>query len=889
MALAAAAGIAGPGGVCLGDPCDGVWSAGNALRGVNGAVKDSAFATVNGVNSVYLLTNGTVAGSTVGKGVWRFDGTNFFPMPLPGDVFASSVYTIAVYNNVVYVGGAFHTCGGQAANGLARWNGTQWVPVSGLLDPQANIFANVFDLVVFNNELYIAGDFNISGIPGVKNLARYNGTFMNAVGGFNDFTARKLAINGGGVVVSGSFTHAGPVAADHIARWNGTSWAALGTGIGSYVNDMSTLNGDLYVGGTDVLGTADLAVWNGSTWSAINLPDYGNGGSTVDDLIIFNSTLYVAGSFDQPNPYNYTGIMSIEGNSRILRGGVDGCTDNDESAQTMFILNGALYLGGSFQDVNNVPAESLARYNSGNATWTAVGPAASSGDSELLTCSVFEGALVVGGYTRVLGGTEVNGIGRTYDGVTFSPMGHGFDGGVYVGEVRDTVVHNGELYAVGNFYSSYTTLLNNVARWDGSEWRAVGQAGATGVGSTSYLEDHFGNALAACSTPQGLVVAGTFSTAGGQPANSVALWNGVSWDNLGGGLLDSGNGPALIWSVAWHDGQLFAGGFPEKTSGGAALNSVARWTGTQWVDAGAGIADGVVKLYEKDGELYALGRTVVVPNSQWRVYRWTGAAWTAVSEASIGGVVWSLFDHDGDLMVGGSLPDAGTFPNLARLGEDGNQFQFMPELDMTVRDGVNWNGRIAVVGEHGTIDQNGTKSVSTGVAVWTPGKPTFTDQPDQQMICDRQDAIFIVEAVSSNALAYQWKRNNVALNDGATPQGSTIVGAHLPILRVQQATYQDEGIYTCVATNACTSVASDGARLIIGGCSCGPADLGRQGGVPGADGVLDNNDFVVFIDLFFQGNPGADFGQQGGIAPGDGAFDNNDFVVFIDLFFAGCP
>jgi hypothetical protein len=74
---------------------------------------------------------------------------------------------------------------------------------------------------------------------------------------------------------------------------------------------------------------------------------------------------------------------------------------------------------------------------------------------------------------------------------------------------------------------------------------------------------------------------------------------------------------------------------------------------------------------------------------------------------------------------------------------------------------------------------------------------------------------------------------------------------------------------------------------IIYGVPC-PADLGAQGGAAGHDGVLDNNDFVVFIDYFFNHNPLADVGRQGGVTPGDGAWDNNDFVVFIDQFFAGC-
>jgi plastocyanin len=69
--------------------------------------------------------------------------------------------------------------------------------------------------------------------------------------------------------------------------------------------------------------------------------------------------------------------------------------------------------------------------------------------------------------------------------------------------------------------------------------------------------------------------------------------------------------------------------------------------------------------------------------------------------------------------------------------------------------------------------------------------------------------------------------------------------------------------------------------------SC-PADLGIQGGGPGHDGILDNNDFIAFIDFFFNHNAAADVGVQGGIAGHDSTWDNNDFVVFINLFFAGC-
>jgi hypothetical protein len=67
------------------------------------------------------------------------------------------------------------------------------------------------------------------------------------------------------------------------------------------------------------------------------------------------------------------------------------------------------------------------------------------------------------------------------------------------------------------------------------------------------------------------------------------------------------------------------------------------------------------------------------------------------------------------------------------------------------------------------------------------------------------------------------------------------------------------------------------------------ADVGQQGGIPGSDGQLNNNDFVAFITLFFANDPLADVGQQGGLVGSDGVLNNNDFQVFVTLFFQGCP
>ncbi|MFT3685447.1 MAG: GC-type dockerin domain-anchored protein [Phycisphaerales bacterium] len=67
------------------------------------------------------------------------------------------------------------------------------------------------------------------------------------------------------------------------------------------------------------------------------------------------------------------------------------------------------------------------------------------------------------------------------------------------------------------------------------------------------------------------------------------------------------------------------------------------------------------------------------------------------------------------------------------------------------------------------------------------------------------------------------------------------------------------------------------------------ADFGRAGGISEPDGMLDNNDFIAFINQFFALDERADIGTTAGFFGHDSRFDNNDFISFINLFFNGCP
>ena len=131
-------------------------------------------------------------------------------------------------------------------------------------------------------------------------------------------------------------------------------------------------------------------------------------------------------------------------------------------------------------------------------------------------------------------------------------------------------------------------------------------------------------------------------------------------------------------------------------------------------------------------------------------------------------------------------------------------------------------------------------------------------------------------------------RNATALDDVVRTAVDRVPGS--PIVRPPDGTGAANPVAAWTGTFTGTG---DYAITLTGACfvnttpTC-PADMGVQGGVAGQDGVLDNNDFIVFIDYFFASDPRADVGQQGGLPGADGQFNNNDFIVFIDLFFAGC-
>jgi hypothetical protein len=290
----------------------------------------------------------------------KWNGTSFSNV---GTGTNGPVGAFAEYNNDLYVGGGFTIAGGQAANDVAKWNGSSWSSVNSPLD---NFSINA--LAVYNNELYAGGyGFNASGsVNSLYTIARYDGANWSAVAsGIQGGDIYSLAVYNGDLYAGGSFTIAGGMAVNRIAKWNGSSWSDVGGGVtGTIVYTLAVYNNELYAGGQFTAAGGNNAVgiakWNGTSWS-----DVGNGmDNTVISLTAYNNELYAGGAFTFAGSDSANHIAKWNGTSwTSLGNGVGIHSDPNEQVWCIAPYLNNIYAGGSFTEVDGMPAADIAMWN----------------------------------------------------------------------------------------------------------------------------------------------------------------------------------------------------------------------------------------------------------------------------------------------------------------------------------------------------------------------------------------------------------------------------------------------------------------------------------------------------------------------------------------------
>jgi len=176
------------------------------------------------------------------------------------------VQDICIYNNKLIVGGYFNSINGSPYGSygyIATYNDTIWDTLG------SGFNAPVWALAVFNGELYAGGFFTATGAGvSVNRVAKWSGSEWLPVGeGLND-TVMRFCIDPlqNKLYAGGAFTQTGfGQPAKHIAEWNGTNWVEIGGGTNGFVYGMFAKDSNLYIGGgfTQVGSTPanHIAVW----------------------------------------------------------------------------------------------------------------------------------------------------------------------------------------------------------------------------------------------------------------------------------------------------------------------------------------------------------------------------------------------------------------------------------------------------------------------------------------------------------------------------------------------------------------------------------------------------------------------------------------------------
>ncbi|HEU4420610.1 MAG TPA: WD40 repeat domain-containing protein, partial [Planctomycetota bacterium] len=251
--------------------------------------------------------------------------------------------------------------------------------------------------------------------------------------------------------------------------------------------------------------------------------------------------------------------------------------------------------------------------------------------------------IVAGGKFVVAGSVIANRI-AAYDPATssWSGFGTGMNGDVFA----LAVLPSGDFVAAGSFTAAGGNPANQIARWDGSSWSPLG------TGTTGPVR-----ALAVL--PNGdLVAGGTFTVAGGAFVSNIARWNGLAWASFGIGV-NNGVNNTVHALATMPNGDLVAGG-DFTIAGGAAASRVARWNGASWSSLGAGTTTGVRSLVARPNGFLVAGTQNIpslVPSPPIPVVlEWDGSAWTVLltvhflSSAAIGDIA---ILPSGDVAVAG--------------------------------------------------------------------------------------------------------------------------------------------------------------------------------------------------------------------------------------------
>lgn len=207
-------------------------------------IDNSVYDLMEFENSLYVVGFFYNAGGVESNSFAKWNGVTWDSVGLTPASYAR-LRAIIEYNNEVYVGGSIENIIIESPN-ILKWNEVSWSAVGqgvpdGYLDDPVKCFQ------VYQDKLFIGGDFwNDWRFPGI---VYWDGANYTCPGGGVDGIIFDMAVFNDTLYVVGEFSIAGGIPANCIAKWDGYNWCSLGSTFNAPIRSIEVFNNELFIGG----------------------------------------------------------------------------------------------------------------------------------------------------------------------------------------------------------------------------------------------------------------------------------------------------------------------------------------------------------------------------------------------------------------------------------------------------------------------------------------------------------------------------------------------------------------------------------------------------------------------------------------------------------------
>ncbi len=446
------------------------------------------------------------------------------------------VNTITISNGTIWVGGSFSLIGSQVRSSLAS------VTTSGTVNPfSMGINGIVKSIAVVDSLVYVGGSFNTAGSITRNNIASFN-SFSNTLRNWNpnvDGPVLAMAISGSTLYIGGEFYSAGTSSRNNLAALNIQTGIAttFNPNVDAKVNCINLTGSTLSVGGTFMnVGTSEIKNFARISTSGSVSTNTPIVNSEVNAIGILGDSCLIGGSFSSIGGIKQRNLAILDINSGAA---ISWSVLVDGEVKAMERIGGNLVVAGSFFSVNQTQRQSIAIIDTiyGNPTSFDAGC-----QGIINTMHILGTQLFVGGAFSAIGGTSRNNLAAlsltTGIATTWNPDADA--------EVFDLKRNGSLLFAAGDFNNLGSTAIRKVASFN--------LANNASLRSWSYNFDSTVFALSFYNS--GVFTGGLFEHVNSSSRNGLAL-------------IDTGNGGLQTWqstgmqsikNLAINSSLLFAGG-----------------------------------------------------------------------------------------------------------------------------------------------------------------------------------------------------------------------------------------------------------------------------------------------------------------------------------------